>query len=72
LPAVSPIAARPNRLSTQSRPWSGIGSWLGYEDLIDHDELRHDPVMAMPAGELEARRRDCAPVPANRPSTGWS
>ena len=35
---------------------------LGYEDLIDHDELRHDPVMAVLAGKLEARRADCAPL----------
>ncbi len=35
---------------------------LGYEDLNDHDELRHDPVMAILAGKLEARREDCAPV----------
>ena len=35
---------------------------LGYEDLVDHDELRHDPVMAVLSGKLEARRRDCAPV----------
>src|SRR5690606_34824023 len=35
---------------------------LGYEDLNDHDELRHDPVMAVLAGKLTARRRDCAPV----------
>ena len=35
---------------------------LGYEDLIDHDVLRHDPVMALLAGKLEARRKDCAPV----------
>ena len=35
---------------------------LGYEDLNDHDELRHDPVMAVLAGKLEARREDCAPV----------
>jgi Transposase DDE domain group 1 len=35
---------------------------LGYEDLIDHDVLRHDPVMALLAGKLAARRRDCAPV----------
>jgi len=35
---------------------------LGYEDLIDHDQLRHDPVMAILAGKLEARREDCAPV----------
>jgi hypothetical protein len=38
----------------------GIG--LGYEDLNDHDTLRHDPVMAVLAGKLEARREDCAPV----------
>ncbi len=38
------------------------GLALGYEDLIDHDELRHDPVMAILAGKLEARREDCAPV----------
>ena len=26
------------------------GIALGYEDLLDHDELRHDPVMAVLAG----------------------
>ncbi len=35
---------------------------LGYEDLNDHDELRHDPIMAVLAGKLESRREDCAPV----------
>jgi hypothetical protein len=35
---------------------------LGYEDLIDHDELRHDPVLATLAGKLAARRRNCAPL----------
>jgi hypothetical protein len=35
---------------------------LGYEDLVDHDELRFDPVMAVLAGKLSARRADCAPV----------
>jgi hypothetical protein len=35
---------------------------LGYEDLNDHDELRHDPLMAVLAGKLAARRCDCAPV----------
>jgi hypothetical protein len=35
---------------------------LGYEDLNDHDGLRHDPVMAVLAGKLEAKREDCAPV----------
>jgi hypothetical protein len=37
-----------------------FGIALGYEDLIDHDELRHDPVLAALTGKLEARRRDCA------------
>ena len=35
---------------------------LGYEDLNDHDGLRHDPMMAVLAGKLAARREDCAPV----------
>ena len=36
---------------------------LGYEDLNDHDELRHDPVMAVLAGKLKARRqKKCAAV----------
>ena len=39
-----------------------FGIALGYEDLNDHDELRHDPVMAVLAGKLEARRHNCAPL----------
>jgi hypothetical protein len=39
-----------------------FGIALGYEDLNDHDELRHDPMMAVLAGKLEAKRDDCAPV----------
>ena len=39
-----------------------VGIALGYEDLSDHDTLRHDPVMAVVAGKLKAKRRDCAPV----------
>ena len=39
-----------------------FGIALGYEDLNDHDELRLDPLMAVLAGKLEARRDDCAPV----------
>jgi len=38
------------------------GIALGYEDLNDHDKLRHDPMMAVLAGKLEASREDCAPV----------
>ena len=37
-----------------------FGIALGYEDLSDHDLLRHDPVMAVLADKLEARREDCA------------
>jgi hypothetical protein len=37
-----------------------FGIALGYEDLNDHDQLRHDPVMATLIGKLGARRRDCA------------
>jgi hypothetical protein len=39
-----------------------FGIALGYEDLNDHDALRHDPMMAVLAGKLAARREDCAPV----------
>jgi Transposase DDE domain group 1 len=35
---------------------------LGYEDLNDHDELRHDPLLATLAGKLKSRRSDCAPL----------
>jgi hypothetical protein len=38
------------------------GIALGYEDLNDHDQLRHDPVMAVLAGKLAAHRSDCAPL----------
>jgi len=40
-----------------------IGICLGYEDLNDHDELRHDPVLAVLAGKLAPRRqKKCAPA----------
>jgi len=39
-----------------------FGIALGHEDLVDHDQLRHDPVLAVLAGKLEARRPDCAPL----------
>ena len=43
-----------------------FGIALGYEDLIDHDELRHDPVMAVLAGKLRAKRRTARRWPASR------
>jgi Transposase DDE domain group 1 len=39
-----------------------FGIALGYEDLNDHDRLRHDPIFAVLAGKLAARREDCAPL----------
>jgi hypothetical protein len=38
------------------------GLALGYEDLNDHDHLRHDPLFGVLAGKLQARRSDCAAV----------
>jgi hypothetical protein len=39
-----------------------FGIALGYEDLVDHDELRCDPIMAVLADKLTAKRKNCAPV----------
>ena len=40
-----------------------FGLALGYEDLIDHDELRHDPTFAVLAGKLAPRLRpDCQAI----------
>src|SRR3954464_1274006 len=43
-----------------------FGIALGYEDLIDHDQLRHDPVLAVLGGKLMARRVSCARSPRPR------
>ena len=40
-----------------------FGIALGYEDLNDHDQLRHDPMMAILAGKLEARRPTARRLP---------
>jgi len=39
-----------------------FGIALGYEDVADHDEVRHDPALAPVLGRLEARRPGCAPL----------
>jgi hypothetical protein len=39
-----------------------FGIALGYEDINDHDALRHDPVLGALGGRLEARHRRCAPL----------
>ena len=33
-----------------------FGIALGYEDLVDHDRLRHDPVLGVVLGRLEGRK----------------
>src|ERR1700752_272562 len=43
-----------------------FGIALGYEDLNDHDELRHDPVMAVLAGQVEAAHATCSPLAGKR------
>src|SRR6266446_9721578 len=40
-----------------------FGIALGYEDLNDHDELRHDPMMAVLARNPRAALRACPPAP---------
>ena len=65
LPPVSATIGGPTWWSTPCRHLIGqrvFGIALGYEDLIDHDELRHDPVLGAVLGRLEARRGDCAPL----------
>jgi len=37
-----------------------FGMALGYEDLNDHEQLRHDPVLGALIGKLEAKRPRCA------------
>src|SRR2546430_17492818 len=38
-----------------------FGIALGYEDLNDHDDLHHDPMMAVLAGESFKRRAEFVP-----------
>ena len=50
-----------------------FGLALGYEDLNDHDELRHDPLLATLVGKREAHaRRTARRWPARARSTGSS
>src|SRR5258708_15150497 len=44
-----------------------FGISLGYEDLNDHDDLRHDPVMAVLAGKPRAGRGTYSPAPRQSP-----
>jgi hypothetical protein len=49
-----------------------FGIALSQEELGEHDQLRHDPVLAVLASELEARHTGCALWPISRRQTGWS
>jgi hypothetical protein len=39
-----------------------MGIALGYEDLNDHEQLRHDPLLGAVIGKLESSRARCAPL----------
>lgn len=39
-----------------------LGIAAGYEDLNDHDALRHDPLWGAVLGKLEPKRSSCAPL----------
>ena len=43
-----------------------FGIALGYEDLNDHDELRHDPIMAVLAGSWKQNAMSARRLPASR------
>ena len=44
------------------------GIALGYEDINDHDELRHDPVLGLLAERLAPARAGCAALANDSPS----
>jgi len=59
---------RPNISSMRSRPWS-VNGYSGSRSATRsqrHDELRHDPMMAILADKLAASARRCTPVAASR------
>ena len=37
-----------------------FGIALGYEDVVDHDQLRHDPILGVLGGTLTRKRSNCA------------
>ena len=65
----------PELIEHQVVTWSAERvSWdcVGYEDLNDHDELRHDPMLAVPRASSLRAARIARRWPASRRSTGWS
>ena len=58
-------ARAPERIEHEAATLVGqrvFGIALGYEDLIDHDDLRRDPVLGAVLGRLEAKRPRLAPL----------
>jgi hypothetical protein len=54
-----------DRTKPQIREWPVLRdrtTRLRWARLVDHHELRHDPVLAALVGKLEAKRKDCAPL----------
>ena len=53
----------PSRVEHSVRTLVGqriTGIALGHEDVVDHDQLRHDPVLALLADKSRPRRKGCA------------
>src|SRR5215472_15066708 len=72
---VLPMGARRNWSSMRSGPWSDsviFGIALGYEDLVDHDQLRHDRRWRCWPASWRRGARPARRWPANRRSIGWS
>lgn len=48
--------------ASRSQAGEAVGILAGDEELLNQDELRREPVMAVSANKLQAGRPDCAPV----------
>ena len=59
----------PERVAHDIVPLVGhrvFGIALGHEDVVDYDQLRHDPVLAVLVGKRAARRAACGPLAGKR------
>ena len=48
-----------------------FGIAMGYEDLNDHDTLRHDPAIGVTLDQIEPGRSDCAPLAGKSTLNRW-
>jgi hypothetical protein len=60
----APTFWRPVRSAGYASIVADIWIAFGHEDLVDHDDLRRDPTMAVLAGKLSARRWHAQPARA--------